>query len=177
RLDDLAVQTRVLEREMAAGADHAERLAEIARQRAATESRLAVLHARWEKERELVGKVRSLRERLEALVLGNSAAADAGQGEGGGEGMASGDGAAGAAEGDGAAAPASAEDAAWLRAELERLTQELRDLQGEEPLVPVFVDADLVSQVISGWTGIPVGKMLRDDLSAALELERHLERR
>src|SRR5690606_39981066 len=58
---------------------YAERLAEIARQRAATESRLAVLKARWEKERELVGQVRALRERLEALVVGNGAAADAGQ--------------------------------------------------------------------------------------------------
>src|SRR5690606_39742730 len=68
-------RSRVLEREMAAGADHAERLAEIARQRAATESRLAMLQARWEKERDLVAKVRGLRERLEAAVLGNGAGA------------------------------------------------------------------------------------------------------
>jgi len=160
RLDDLAVQTRVLEREMAAGADHSERLAEIARQKAATEARLEALRARWEKERELVAQVRALRERLEALVLGNGAASN---GEG--------------ASGDGAGAAATSADAAALRAELDRLTAELRELQGEEPLVPVFVDADLVSQVISGWTGIPVGKMLRDDLSAVLELERHLEKR
>src|SRR5690606_24866532 len=119
-----------------------------------------------------VGQVRALRERLEALVLGNGAAADAGQGGGEGEGGTDGAGAAATA-----GAPVSEADAASLRAELERLTEELRELQGEEPLVPVFVDADLVRQVISGWTGIPVGKRLRDDLSAALELERHLERR
>jgi type VI secretion system protein VasG len=34
-----------------------------------------------------------------------------------------------------------------------------------------------VGQVISGWTGIPVGKMLRDDIATALELEQHLGRR
>jgi type VI secretion system protein VasG len=64
-----------------------------------------------------------------------------------------------------------------LRSDLERLKAELQSLQGEEPLVPVTVDADLVSQVVSGWTGIPVGKMMRDDLATALDLERHLERR
>src|SRR5690606_19426297 len=115
-----------------------------------------------------VGQVRALRERLEALVLGNGAAADAGQGGGEGEGGTDGAGAAATA-----GAPVSEADAAALRAELERLTEELRELQGEEPLVPVFVDAELVSQVISGWTGIPVGKMLRDDLSTALEIISH----
>ena len=49
-LDDLAVQTRVLERESALGADHAERLEEIAKQRADTEGRLAAMRERWEKE-------------------------------------------------------------------------------------------------------------------------------
>ncbi|HZG43360.1 MAG TPA: AAA family ATPase, partial [Longimicrobium sp.] len=54
---------------------------------------------------------------------------------------------------------------------------ELEALQGEHPLVPVCVDGILVGEVISGWTGIPVGKMLRDDLGMALEMEAHLERR
>jgi type VI secretion system protein VasG len=54
------------------------------------------------------------------------------------------------------------------------LNAELAALQGETPLIPVCVDAELVGQVISGWTGIPVGKMLRDDLGMALELEKHL---
>ena len=36
------------------------------------------------------------------------------------------------------------------------------------------MDAAIVGEVISGWTGIPVGKMMRDDLAVALELEKHL---
>jgi type VI secretion system protein VasG len=63
------------------------------------------------------------------------------------------------------------------REELRGLQDELSALQGDDPLIPVTVDADLVSQVISGWTGIPVGKMLKDDLAMALELESHLQRR
>jgi len=146
QLDDLAVQERVLTREQAVGSNHAERLGQIATERADIDTRLASLRERWEKERDLVEKVRNLREELEKLV-------DAGDGA------------------------ASTGEAQASRAELDRLHQELTDIQGDTPLVPVTVDADLVSQVISGWTGIPVGKMLRDDLSMALELEKHLQRR
>src|SRR6267378_4371097 len=63
------------------------------------------------------------------------------------------------------------------RAELAKLAAELAALQGETPLVPVVVDANLVGQVISGWTGIPAGKMLRDEVNVTLNLERHLEAR
>src|SRR2546430_15519780 len=67
-LDDLAVQNRVLERERAVGADHADRLRRLAEQTAETEGRVAALQARWERERDLVAKVRELRGRLEALA-------------------------------------------------------------------------------------------------------------
>ena len=64
-LDDLAVQTRVLEREAALGADHTERLGQIATQRTETEARLAAMKERWEKERDLVNEIRELRAKLE----------------------------------------------------------------------------------------------------------------
>src|SRR4029077_19725018 len=54
---------------------------------------------------------------------------------------------------------------------------ELDKVQGDKPLMRVAVDGSIVGEVISGWTGIPVGKMLRDQLSMMLELERHLEAR
>jgi type VI secretion system protein VasG len=60
------------------------------------------------------------------------------------------------------------------RKELATLNGELDKLQGESPLVRVCVDAGIVGDVISGWTGIPVGKMLRDDVAAALSLEGQL---
>jgi type VI secretion system protein VasG len=61
--------------------------------------------------------------------------------------------------------------AGTVRQELDALNADLATLQGETPLVRVCVDASLVGEVISGWTGIPVGKMLRDELGAVLELE------
>ena len=64
-LEDLAVQARILEREVAAGADHAERLAEIAEKKATTEAHLKELTGRWEKERDLVTRIREIRAQLE----------------------------------------------------------------------------------------------------------------
>ncbi|MBI3406361.1 MAG: hypothetical protein HY046_12980, partial [Acidobacteria bacterium] len=57
-----------------------------------------------------------------------------------------------------------------LRAELAKLTAELAALQGENPLIGVTVDAQIVGEVISGWTGIPVGKMVKDEIQTILEL-------
>jgi type VI secretion system protein VasG len=60
---------------------------------------------------------------------------------------------------------------------LHELTRELDEVQGETALMQVCVDAQIVGQVISGWTGIPLGKMIKDEIGMVLQLEKHLERR
>lgn len=67
-----------------------------------------------------------------------------------------------------------ANDAEALRARLVMLDTELEQLQGETPLMRVCVDASIIGEVLSGWTGIPVGKMLRDEMSMILQLENQL---
>lgn len=148
RLDDLAVQRRVLEREQAVGTDHQERLDNIAAERAKTEERLAALTARWDKEKALVLEIRATRETIES--------------------------AAHPAEGT---EPPSPDAIAEARRTLASRSDELQALQGETPLIRVFVDASLIGEVISGWTGVPVGRMLRDELAVALSLEDHLGER
>jgi type VI secretion system protein VasG len=143
-LDDLAVQARVLEREAALGADHAERLEAIATQRKATEERLAALKARYEKELAKVNEIREVRGALE--------------------------------EAHAAGAKESAESARQ-REKLGALNAELEQMQGETPLIRVCVDSHIVGEVVSGWTGIPVGKMLKDEVSVVLKLEDHLQKR
>jgi type VI secretion system protein VasG len=60
------------------------------------------------------------------------------------------------------------------RAELDQLNTELDALQGDSPLLRVCVDGHIVGEVISAWTGIPVGKMLKDEVQTVLTLEDHL---
>ncbi len=64
-----------------------------------------------------------------------------------------------------------------LRVEYTQSMNQLDELQGETPLVRPFVDTSIVGEVISGWTGIPVGKMMSDELGTMLELEKHLSAR
>src|SRR5271167_3172692 len=174
QIDDLAVQQRILEREAAVGVDHRERLGEIALQKAETESRLAGLRARFEKERELVTRIRDRRSQLEA----GSASGSAGNSPPAGVPPAS----ATAAVGDGpgaaaattatatAAAPKPAVDLGGLRAELAKAEGELAALQGETPMIRVAVDGQIIGEVISAWTGIPAGKMMKDEISIVLSL-------
>ncbi len=149
-LDDLAVQTRVLGREANLGADHSERLEEISGLRAATEDRLKQMNERWEKERGVVEKIREIRTKLEEPPPPPAPEAAA------------------------SAAAQPALDPAALRADLAKLNAELDAMQGENPLVRVCVDAQIIGEVISGWTGIPVGKMLKNEISTVLSLEKHL---
>ena len=54
------------------------------------------------------------------------------------------------------------------RIELARLNQELEAVQGETPLLHACVTAQIIAAVLSGWTGIPVGKMLTDQIHTVL---------
>jgi type VI secretion system protein VasG len=150
-VDDLDVQQRVLERESAVGVDHSERLANIAKQRTEVAARLKTLEERRGKELSLVTRIRDIRTQLEAVVT--PAAGSAGI----------------AASAGTAAQPAT--DAPALRAELEKLNAELDALQGDSPLMRVCVDTQIVGEVISAWTGIPVGKMQQDEINTVLNLK------
>jgi type VI secretion system protein VasG len=73
-------------------------------------------------------------------------------------------------------APAEA-DKAPLKAAVDEAAAKLAQVRGEEPLVHADVDADIVARVVASWTGIPVGKMRNDLLTAVLGLESRLTER
>lgn len=69
------------------------------------------------------------------------------------------------------------EEQSYQKEELNGLNAELANLQGDQPLVQVFVDGQVVGEVISSWTGIPLGKMLKDEINTVLTLKPLLEER
>ncbi len=75
--------------------------------------------------------------------------------------------------GNGANAGAIAEK----REQLKELEKELSEIQGSEPLMQTSVDAQTISEVISGWTGIPTGRMLTDEIETVLNLGELLGKR
>jgi type VI secretion system protein VasG len=63
------------------------------------------------------------------------------------------------------------------RARLENLQWQLAEVQGEHPLVWPSVDEQAVAAVVADWTGIPVGRMVKDDVAAVLDLASTLGQR
>jgi type VI secretion system protein VasG len=61
--------------------------------------------------------------------------------------------------------------------ELKDLEKQLAKVQGDEPLVSVAVTGQTISEVISGWTGIPVGRMMADEIATVLNMENLLKER
>lgn len=69
------------------------------------------------------------------------------------------------------------QEKASLLKELNHLQNELNEIQGEAPLVRPHVDKQVVSEVVSAWTGIPAGKMLSDELVRVMSLRQELGKR
>jgi type VI secretion system protein VasG len=152
RIDSLEVQKRVLGRETVIGSDHGERLKEIDAKIAEEKESLGKMTERWEKEKGIVGKIREIYGKLEAEP-GEAKAGEAKAGD---------------------AAPANSEA---LLKELNGLKAELALVQGERGLMQISVDAQIVGEVVSAWTGIPLGKMMKDEIQTVLQLESHLTKR
>ncbi|MDH3493695.1 MAG: type VI secretion system ATPase TssH [Acidobacteriota bacterium] len=190
RIDHLDREIRSLEREEVTGSDHAERLAELRADRDVVQERLDELNAQWEKEKEMTSKMRDIRFNLEMSLTGGgdnnksepadaagSETADAPESaaaataETGSSPTADGTGTATATE---SGAPVNTDA---LREELVSLGKELREVQGDVPLMSPVVDAQAIADVISGWTGIPVGKMVADEIRQIINLEKTLGER
>jgi type VI secretion system protein VasG len=64
-----------------------------------------------------------------------------------------------------------------IQAELKQFETDLEILQGERGMMRASVDAQIVGEVISAWTGIPLGKMVRNEIETVLTLDEHLKKR
>ena len=167
RLDRIDAEIAALEREASAGAAHDERLAELRGLRAQSESSLLENEQRLAKETTLAQRIQELRGALEtrrgkpAPAAGPASDASA---------------APNAPEttkkkpSKKAAAKAAARDDDPERLELQRLVAELRELQGENPMVPLEVDGTVVAEIVSAWTGIPLGRMVKDEIRTVRQL-------
>ncbi len=152
RLARLEAEQQALQRESAVHGGARARLAELQDAIAAGRERLAADEARLARETALVERIQALRAELEAL--GEPADAPA----------------VGKRQ---AAKPALSP----RQAALAEVQAELRSLQGESPLVPAQVDAQIVAEVVSAWTGIPLGRMVNDEIRTVLALQSTLAQR
>ena len=165
KIDHLKTEAEILEREISWGLDRTTYKSEVLEQLAAEQERLKGLEERWEKEKGLVGKVIQLREKLQKQAL-PSKKDDV-------------DEPSLSQESEEIEAPVlnESEDRAALLEALKKVEDELLDLQGETPLILSNVGEPAVASVVADWTGIPVGRMVKDEIQAVLNLVDNLEKR
>jgi type VI secretion system protein VasG len=147
RIQALETEQGIIAREAAIGIDTAARAAGVAEALATDREKLVGLEARWSAEKAMVDRLLELRARLR----------------------------------DGAA-PVDTEAArtperAAILDELTALQARLAEHQGETPLILPSVDAQAVAAVVGDWTGIPVGRMVKNEVQAVLNLDRTLKQR
>ena len=160
-------EVQAIERQSDIGGNNPKRVQELNEEIAGIREKLALLTTKYQRESEIVGEINGLRVKLggappppKPAVAGNGSAAPVAQ-------------AAPAAP----AAELTPEDLAANRQRLTVLLAEFGDLDPETRMVFPYVDEQAVASVVSDWTGIPVGKMVSDEVQTILKLADTLSKR
>ena len=166
RIESLQIELDIIGREETVGIDVKDRRTAATKLLDESEQRRTELEARWEKERNLVDRILSIRSQLRKgskPVEGTGSRLEQ------------------AAQAQIAAEPAvenpGADDREKLLAELDELHRSLAEVQGESPLILPSVDEHAVASVVQDWTGVPVGRMVKNELEAVINLTDTLNQR
>lgn len=151
----LIIEKKVLLREEALGHEHRDQLQKIDEDLCAIQADKELMQQQWEQEKKHVAEICSLEKELEKQMEDGSKISDQ-----------------------------QVQEKKRLLKELEKDLDSMRKnfdkktlLFMEDGLVPPRVTADVIASVISGWTGIPLGKMIKDEIQTVLTLKEALEER
>jgi type VI secretion system protein VasG len=166
-IEALQTELEIIGREEAVGVDAKDRRKAAEEKLGASESRRSELEARWQAEKEVVDSILAIRAKLRhgrEKVEGTGSRLEA------------------AAQAEKSAAPPVAdavmpEERQAMLGALSELQTKLKGLQGESPLILPSVDEHAVASVVQDWTGVPVGRMVKNEIEAVLNLAETLNQR
>jgi type VI secretion system protein VasG len=157
-IEALQIELGIIGREEAVGVNTVERRRACEEKLAVAETRRAELEKRWEEEHKLADRLLEIRATLRQAADQAASAKD------------------GPAE-TSATKTLSPEERTRLLGELAGLQSELATLQGESPLILPSVDEQAVAAVVEDWTGVPVGRMVKNEVESLLHLADTLNKR
>lgn len=147
QIESLEIEMAIIGREEAVGVNTGKRKDHAQIKLAEAKEKLSGLERRWLDEKNRVGRVIEIRAML-------CAGADA------------------------SPCASHVDDArASLLEELKKLQDDLATLQGNAPLILPSCDEQAVASVVQDWTGIPVGRIVRDEIEAVLKLADNIGKR
>ena len=141
-----------LGRENASLGNCEERIAQLIAEKDSLQTHLVEQEAQWHKEAEKVKEIHGLQKQIEDDFHARNLSPEK-------------------AKDPKAPQALSDEDLAKVKESLHKLREELAELQGETPMIQVNVNSQAIAEVVANWTGIPVGKMVSNEIKAVLELQ------
>ena len=176
RIEALTTESEIIGREESIGIDVTKRATQVQTLLASANEELLKLNARWQEEKVLVDRLLEIRAQLRkgsqpvdaTKIIANNVSRTSANGT-----IDSSDALVATAEGS----DNSGAQRATLLTELHTLQEKIATLQGESPLILASVDAQAVASVVADWTGIPVGRMVKNEVQAVLELADTLNKR
>ncbi|MES9850219.1 MAG: type VI secretion system ATPase TssH [Candidatus Thiodiazotropha sp. L084R] len=169
RIEALETELEIIGRERVIGLDTEEREQESQEKLAQERERLEQLTVRWDEEKSLVEEVLSIERELKGESSEDEASS---------------------VSDDESSQPADDQEVTaeaipdqpeasneTLLENLKQLKLKLGELQGETPLILPSVDAQAVASVVGDWTGIPVGRMVKNEIETILNLSDTLAKR
>jgi len=155
KLKLLEMEKRALEKE--SDEESKARLQEIEKEIANLKETVDALTLKWRKEKSIIEEIRKIKSQMEELKTKANLAQSQGDLD--------------------TAAKILYGDVPNLNKQLEAKYEELKKVQGDNPLLKEEVGEEEVAQVVSKWTGIPVSKMLKTEKEKLLNLEETLKKR
>jgi len=183
RIQSLETEQSIIEREQAVGVDVEERQTRVVESLTEERAREASLVERWTAEKNLVDQILELRSQLrsgaqavegtgselEAAVDADAQASTSTDTDETSQATSS--------ETNDATESLADFDREAALAELHTLQHSLSELQGEDPLILPSVDEQAVGSVVQDWTGVPVGRMVKNEIETVLNLADHMSKR
>ncbi len=169
RIEALKTELEIIEREKVVGVPTEEREKNAREKLLQDQIRLEQLEERWQSEKKLVDdilKIRAALRKATGKVEGTQSPLEA-----------QADKAKKSEQVDAPEESISEEQRTKLLERLHELQASLAELQGENPLILPTVDEQAVASVVADWTGIPVGRMVKNEIEAVLNLGETLNKR
>ncbi|MFL0802492.1 MAG: type VI secretion system ATPase TssH [Agarilytica sp.] len=147
-----------LERENATLGNCEDRIAELKEEKVALEAELVTQEAQWDEEKGLVSQIHDLQAQIEddfhAQRMTDEALAK-----------------------EGSPKALSDDERESVKSKLHSLMEQLEGVQKTTAMIQVNVDSQAIAEVVANWTGIPVGKMVSDEIGSILNLQDHMGER
>ena len=158
-LDEIArrITQLEIEREAIRREDDEEKLEELNKEIATLREEEAGDKAKWMREQELINRIQQCKIEVEQLKIEADSAERSGD--------------------YGRVAEIRYGRLKEKEAEIASIQQELTEAQGDSALIREEVTAEDIADIVSRWTGIPVGKMLQSEREKLLHLEEELHKR